>query len=359
MRLCRFALVFVVAVAGVTALVPALRDQARLQLAMLPRPGDAAREPTRDPVVDWLVACSDTALDFARAHPNDPEFLLAAALIASDRDAARAALRELTTSNGRSVAWSVYLDEVLAQTPLYYREETAGIHPGDTRALAEARRLIDERNLCTALTADEATRVIEAAQEWQQIDPENALPVALEAWSLWGLHRDEEALEKWTAASRLPRLSAYVSERIAAMSHLLVAMGGPPPEAILAARFVIRSSSLDLLAPCAFAASYAGHCAVAAGEPEQALLCWQSTIELGIHAHETAESVPGFQAGAGLARLGAWHGSGLHPYGRSGQTRSPAGEAGVCRTAATSTVLTTTCMRVGQAWRPIFGSYRV
>ncbi|MBN1459162.1 MAG: hypothetical protein JXA57_06470 [Armatimonadetes bacterium] len=305
MSLSRPAWLLVVVVGLTTALVSPLRDQARLQFIMLPRPGDAQREPARDPIVGWLAASSETALDFARARPEDPELVLAAALIASDRDAAVDALREVTSSDGHATAWAAYLDVLLEQTPLYYREEMAGIHPENTQGLASARRLIKEHSLCTVLPADQATPIVAAAQQWQQIEAENALPVALEAWALWGLHRDEEALEKWAAASALPMLSNHGSERARAVSQLLETMGIPAPEAILTARLKARAPSLELLQLCTLAANYAGYCAEVAGDEEEAVRCWQSSIELGEHAQKTADTVLGFQAGAGIARLGA------------------------------------------------------
>lgn len=298
------------AVAGVVAALPALRHQALLQWAMLPRPGvrssaaPAALE--RDPILSWAVASSNDALEFAqRRHPDDADMLIAAAALTPDGDSARRLLAELAARDGRPVTWAAYVDSLLESGPHYYREETAGVDPDSAPGMAEVRRIIEERNLRTVLVPGGIAPVMDAVRSWQQAEPGNALPLAIEAWGLYGLHQDADAFERWVAASRLPRVSAWASDRTRSVSRLLASMGMPKPEAVLAARPAIRTPSLGRLRECAFAAHYAGHSAEAAGDRNEALRRWQASIDLGRHAQDSADTVSTFMAGVEVESIGA------------------------------------------------------
>ncbi len=298
------------AVAAIVAGTPGLRDQARLQWAMAPRRGVVrSSDPGvvgRDPIAEWMVGYGRGSLEFAqRRHRGDPDMLIAAAALAPDRDSAREVLADLVLRDGRPVTWAAYVDSLLETCPWYFREETAGVDPDSAREMAKVRRIIVERKLPTSLEGEDIAPALEAARRWQEAEPDNALPLAVEAWGLYGLHRDGEAFDRWAAASHLPRVSAWVSERRRGVSRLLGSMGMAAPEATLASRPAIRACSLERVAVSAFAATFAGHCAQTAGDPEQALRCWQASMDLGRHAQESAETVRSFLVGVEVEKIGA------------------------------------------------------
>jgi hypothetical protein len=266
------------AVAVITAAVPSLRDQARLQIAMLPRPGADGRHVAKnDPILRWLDSSAPRAPDFAAARPDSPDLLLAAALVSPDRERARNALQDLVRSDGRPVVWAAYVDSFLATQADY-----------------------------ADLSSEDADAMLAAIYGWQEADPDNGLPVALEAWALWGAGEGDRALDRWTAASERPKFAPYVSEHVRVLAELFDRMGLPAPEAATAARlgssFTPWSDALGFSALGVFTAGYS---AAANGNAPAAIHYWQSIIDLGLRAEETDDSVATYRAGAALREMGA------------------------------------------------------
>lgn len=290
----------------VVAAVPALRDQTRLQWAMIPRAATPKEGDRRDPIVDWIEKRREECVEFVeREHPNDADLLLAAGDLTNDGVSAIGLLQRAVELRMDGIAYSAYVDAWLRQGPWYDRVETSGVDPADAAGLSAVRNIIEERHLQVALQPEEIAPVLTAAKAWQRVDPENAVPVAVEAWCLLGLHRDSEAQERWSAASGLNRATAYEFQRRLFVARLLAEMGISEPEAFLMSAETLSPSSFARMSVCATAMGYFGHVAEMSGDLEDALKCWQDTIAIGQTTQLSAESSMGYLAGVHVESVGA------------------------------------------------------
>jgi len=301
----------VLGVVVTVALVPPLRDQARFQWVTLPRhfervprPGeDLAR---RDPIMDWAGSYRARCVQFVQGHlPSDPEMIMAAGILSPDRAAGLKLLERAAELKPNGVTLSAYLDGILEHGPYYETPATLGVDPRWARDMAGARRSIEKRHIPLSLSKEDAIPLLSALSRWRSADPRNALPVAVEAWCLYGLGHRDQAIARWQEAAQLSDVSAHVTERANAVRRLLVHMGLPVPEAVVAAEAIGTLPALSALSISARIAYHEGRRAQLAGRAADALRCWQTTVALGQRAQACAELVPEFQLGAELEQFGA------------------------------------------------------
>jgi len=300
------------AVILMVAAVKPLRDQARLQSAMSPRPpagwgaGNTEAVSERDPLIEWIRVYRQQCIAFVeRRHPRDPDMLIAAAALSGPSDAGRSLLERALALNDRPLSWAAYTDALLQGVGWYYRVGASGVDPANSKAVAKVGRWIHKRKLPARLRDEEAAALLDGLAYWQEIDHQNALPIALEAWCLYGLGRDAEALGRWQAASCAPSVSGYFTERVGLVRVLLTRMGMPSPEVAIAVSTIFRVPSLERLSMLASASYYEGRRAQMAGNAPEALRWWQATTDLGRHAQESADIVALFTTGVTLERIGA------------------------------------------------------
>jgi hypothetical protein len=298
------------------ALAPQLRETARFQWVALPRhfervPAPGEDQPRPDPIMDWANSYRASCIEFAEAHcPRDPRMLMAAGMLAPDRGAGFGLLQRAAELSADPVILSAYADGVLERGPYYETPATLGVDPQRRGDMAAARRELRKRRLPSELPEAEAAALLAALSRWRKADPSNALPVAVEVWCLNGLGRRDEAVARWQQAARLAMVDGYGVERAAAARELLVRMGLPLPEAIVAAEGEVTLPSLMALNISARIAYHEGRRAQLAGRPREALGCWQATVALGRHIQECAELMPEFTFGTQIEALGAapaWH----------------------------------------------------
>jgi hypothetical protein len=299
------------AVALGVALVPRLREQARFQWVMAPRhldPGSQRRKepPHPDPIMEWANSYRARSAQYVQErHPGDPAMLLAAGLLTPDRAVSLGLLKRAAELKPDPVSLSAYVDGMLEQGPYYETPATQGADPQRAGEMAAARRAIAERGIPAAISKKDAAPLLSALSRWRGADPRNALPLAVEVWCLYGLGRRDEAIARWEQASRLPDVNAYVVERTAPMRALLVRMGLPAPEAVVASESVLRLPSLSALGMCARIAYHEGRRAQLQGRDEDAIGCWHATVSVGRKIQSCADVISEFVFGADVEGLGA------------------------------------------------------
>lgn len=194
----------------------------------------------------------------------------------------------------------------------YGRIELLIIDPSDPERIAQARREVAESPRLLDSSLDDASQLLRALRRWQQVDPENGLPLAVEAWLLFGLHRDQEAVQRWLQASRCRVMSTRAAETHVAARTVLERAGAAEPEAGLAA----LSSDLSLagfghpLREAARAFKYEGLLACTQGRQADAARIWRATTDIG--SKLVAGSDNAIECLIGIAVLGigispAWH----------------------------------------------------
>lgn len=299
-------LILIVVIIIVTA-VPVLRRHAGLQWAVLPvtpafSSGDSFEQmmvafaaiAEMDSVSKWAEPYFEHARDFAEQHyPDDPDMLVGAAPVADDEHQLPL-LQRAVDAGGGSVAWAAYCDALCAAGPSYARPGGYPADPTDPEDVAQAERAIAERGAPNRLLPDAVAPILDALHSWQASDPENGLPHALEAWYLYGLHRDHDALTSWEKAGQLPVIRARSTGREQAAARLLVRMGMPEPEAAMFSLGVVFPSSFAKLRSCARIANYEGSLAVVEGRPDDAVRWWHASFALGQHMANPAETIIGF-----------------------------------------------------------------
>ncbi len=302
-------LILIVAVVVVAAVSP-LRQQVRLQWAMLPqlsrRQAPGVSEQPFGSATMLLVPYQDRCVAFVTRHyPNDPEMLLAAGALADDKEL----LRRAADVGKTPAAWAAYVDALLQTEPRFERVGASGVDPADSNAVAQEEQRIAESRSPTRLTPQEAAPGLRALDAWHAADPKNGLPLAMEALYLYGLHRDDAALAQWAAAGRLPEVSSRSQERTRAMTRLLVRMGMPEPEAIAASSAAVIFPSLARVRSCARIAVYEGRLAQMQGRATDAVRWWDATARLGRHMQASADAIIGFLVGVAVEGIGgapAW-----------------------------------------------------
>jgi len=301
-----------------TARAPALGAMVSQQAAEAAEgPGaQASTEPTspktyRDDYLDEatrkeLASYRRRAAAFVReGYPNDPEMLMAAGLLAEDESAGLTLLKEVAETANTPVAWAAYVSRLLEQGPRYERLGTYGVDPGDQKMITRAERDLADVGLPTALSEQQAQPLLTAAKRWQEQDRRNALPVAIEVWSLYGLHRDEEAFGRWKAAGRLEVVTAHGQEMARAEARLLSRMGMPPLTSISTGLALVPLPGYGPLRTCTRVASYEGGVAQMQGRAADAITWWNSTIAIGRHMQESATDLIDYLVGVAVEGIGA------------------------------------------------------
>jgi hypothetical protein len=318
MRLSWFVLLVV---AAATLAVPALRQQLRLGLSDM-RPSTLRQieqnpEAAADPL---LKPYRERAVGFVnQRYANDPEMLMAAAVLAQDDD-----LLKRAAAMGKSpVAWAAYVERLMQTAPGFARIGSSGVDPADAAAVRDEEQRIAESGEPTKLTPEQAEPVLSALRSWQEVDPENALPVALEARFLYGLHQDRDALAVWAQAGRMPEVRSHGLDRARAVARLLTAMGMPKPEAMVNAGASLLFPSYARLRDNARFAVYEGRLAAMGGDPSTAVTCWQSTIDFGQHMEDSADTLIGFFVASAIQGIGAGPVWQWVPDSRSGIPNGP------------------------------------
>lgn len=305
----------VIAVALVVIAVPPLRDGARFQWVMLPRHfapemRQAETLPSPDPIRDWGNSYRLHCAEFARArYWNDAEMLMAAGMLTPDRFSGLEMLERAAELRSDPVTLSAYVDGLLEKGPGYQTPATLGVDPQQSGRMAEARRSIADRHIPGSLSKSDAAPLLAALARWQKADPKNALPVAVEVWCANGLGNRDKAIARWQEAARMPEMNAHTAQRIIAMRKLLIRMGLPMSEAIIAADSARSFPSLTVLGMSAMLAYYEGSLARMEGRSADALQCWNATVELGERMQECSDRIEEFQSGVNLQAVGgapAW-----------------------------------------------------
>jgi hypothetical protein len=301
----------VTAVALAAAAVPRLRDEARFQWVMLPRHIEPALQratvaPRPDPIMNWVNSYRERCMQYVQDHhPDDAEMLMAAGMLAPDRVAGIGLLERAADLNPNPVSLSAYVDGLLDQGPYYETPATLGIDPQWPEQVAAAKGAIAKQRVPPTISKREAAPLLAALARWQRADPGNALPVAIEVWCQNGLGEREKAIARWQQAARLPEVNAYTSERVASVRKLLVRMGLPLPEAIVGCQSIGTFPSLSALNVSARIAYHEGRRAQLEGRPEDALRCWQATVDLGRRAQACADLLDEFRFGVDVEAFGA------------------------------------------------------
>lgn len=246
------------------------------------------------------------ARSFAQTHyPGDAAMLMAAGLLVEDADTGRRLLREAAETGRKPAAWAAYAGRLMETAAQYDRIGISGADPEDAEAMAEMERRVRNSGLPAKLSQHEVAPVLQAFRDWEAAEPKNAMPLALEVYYLYGLHRDAEALATWQRAASLPRVTDYNQERAQAVARLLSAMGMREREAASAATF---SSDLLLyvyLRSCARIATYEGRLAQMNHNPEEAIRLWNATMGFGRRMQDSADAVIGFLVGVAVESIGA------------------------------------------------------
>jgi hypothetical protein len=282
----------VIATVVIVFAVPVLREQAVDQ---------ARRLWLRRSLQPFVLAAADPgeresklAESIAKRYPDDAEALLGAGVMALSaggfasnpqwpepkrmRKLALPHLERAAKLSDSPAAWAAYCYALLPDLR-YERIGTSGADPEDSKAVAEETSRLAAEEPRQRLTEGEAKAALKALKSWQQADPQNGLPVALEAYVLYGLQRDAEALLRWMDASRLPLASTHSEAMRRVEVRALDRIGISPYEALFTTTDACRVSRY--LRDASRMAVYEGRLARLQGRDDDALRLWQATVELG------------------------------------------------------------------------------
>lgn len=301
MRLVRASWLTALAAIILAIAVPALRHQFRLSV-----PGFLPIQQTVGGSCSATTAALEPYQERAAAfveerHPDDPEMVMAAGLLTGDTDL----LKRAAETGNTPVAWAAYVEFLMKDGPAFERIGSSGVNPADAEAVAEEEKRLAESGLPDRLTPEQAEPILSALRSWQEADPDNALPVALEPRYLYGLHRDQDALTAWAQAGRMPLVTSHAIDRAKAVDRLLMAVGMPRPEAIVNSRGSLVFPSYSRLRDNARFAVYEGRLAAMREDPVTAITCWQSTADFGRHMQDSTDSMIGFLVGVAIEGIGA------------------------------------------------------
>jgi hypothetical protein len=302
------------AVVLVTAAAPSLREQVgSMPDALMPRLGEEP-DPSEAHLAQIQPWCDRAVAFVEQHHPDDPDMMLAAGVLAGDVSL----LQRAAEASDDPVAWAAYCELLESCGPGltcgggFERIGLSGIDPADTAAVEQEERRIAESGLPAKLTPQEVQPNLRALRAWQDADPENGLPVALEARYLYALHRDRDALIVWSQAGRMPLATPHAIPRAREAQCLLTAMGMPQADALASSWQVIILPSFARLRSLARVAYYEGRRAQMADDPWGAINWWQSTVGLGRNLQDSAETIIQFHVGVAIEGIGArpvwrWH----------------------------------------------------
>ncbi len=273
-------------------------------------PAPASERSESTPPSEWektLLPYRRRAADFVKERcPNDPEMLLAAGLLTNDAEDALSLLKRAVDKSDSPAAWAAYVTQLIRALELTYeRPGTWGMDPEDEKAMAEFESFVEERNAPRKLDPAEAAPVLEAIADWERADPENAMPLAAEVVYLYGLHEDEKALARWRHAAGLPVASTRMQEHFHALARLLHAMGMSDMQAIQSSYQIKLPSYSSRFRTCARIAWYEGRLAQMEGRADDAIAWWNSTIAVGRHIQESANTMVEYLVGSAVEAVGA------------------------------------------------------
>jgi|GEM_PF-1387270 len=293
--------------AGMGNALAAQQAMAAETLGEMPEEG-AGRKVTRETLPEGLRSYAERAPDFVREHhPDDPEMLMAAGLLTRDIDESLALLKAAVDKGESGAAWAAYTGVLMETGPAYNRLATWAVDPEDPEAVTEAERKIAESGVPQSLTPKEAEPVLNVLKQWREAEPRNALPVALEMYYLYGLHRDREALERWEEAGRLPEVDSHYQESITATARLLERMGMSQWDALSNSyNSTWMIGRVSKLRQCARIGVYEGRLAEMQGRAEEAVRWWMGTVQLGRHMQQSADTLIECLVGIAIEGIGGW-----------------------------------------------------
>ena len=266
--------------------------------------GRSGREEATEPL-RWYAGRAAAFVE--ERYPDDPEMLIAAGMLTRDLNQARRLLQSAVEKSGSGAAYAAYAQAVMESGPAYYRLAHWAVDPADPEAVAEAEREIAGSGIPGRLTPDEAQPVLDVLRQWQQVEPENAVPLALETYYLYGLHRDEEALARWEEAGALPEVNSHTHELMRYTTRLLEKMGMSPWESVSNS---FNSGSalgpLSKLRTCARIGVYEGRLAEMEGRDQEAIRWWVATFRFGEHLQESADTLTEALTGIAIEGIGGW-----------------------------------------------------
>ena len=255
----------------------------------------AGSKVTRENLPEWLTGYAERAPQFVREHyPDDPEMLMAAGLLTTDYDTGVALMKEALEKGGGGAVWAAYAGLLASRLPDYHRVGTWVVDPADPDAVARVEEKIAESGGPTKLAWGEVAAIMEVAREWAEAEPDSGMPLALETYYLYGLHRDQEALERWEEAASRPEVASHQQEFLWAISGLLVDMGEPELQAIQSSFSVaFEPTEAVTSAPrhCARMGGYEGRLARLEGRPDDAIRWWMATVQFGRHMQQSADTL--------------------------------------------------------------------
>jgi hypothetical protein len=260
-------------------------------------------------VPEHLWPYVERAESFVRSrHWDDPEMLAAAALLVTDQRKAVELLNAAVEKGGGGTAWAAYAGMLVTWAPDYVRLGNWRVDPRDPSDLARGERELAELGAPTMLSAEASDAALQVVRGWAAAQPENGMPLALEADLLYGSGRDAEALARWEEAARRPEATAHQQEIIWAASRLLRRMGMSEWESVQASftmQYDVTGASVSACRRMARVAVYEGRLAQMEGQTEEALRWWTATIDLGRHMQESAKTANQFLVGIAVSGVGA------------------------------------------------------
>jgi hypothetical protein len=232
--------------------------------------------------------------------------LMAAAILTEDPETAASLLRRAVEAGGGPATWAVYVEHLFKAVPSYSRLGTAGFDPEDHETISQHREWLSLPDVRNRLPEEDAAGLLEALHAWQRADPDNALPLVVEAWYLYGLERDEEAFEVWQRAGSVPIMSDHHDAQVSAVARLLAHMGMPEADAL-------QYASSMAAAPLFYAkhrawarmAFYEGRVAQMGGRHDDAVSWWNAGIAIGRHTQESADTAMAFLVGVPIEAIAA------------------------------------------------------
>jgi len=244
-----------------------------------------------------------------RTAPEDPELLFAVALLRESGNGRTEALRRAAEAGRLAPAWAAYSMSLIQALPPYASIAEYGADPANAVSMAETAKLLQQEKpgQPDRLRPEEVAPAREAIRSWQDADPENGLPLAVETKLLHAVGRPQEALARWRAAARRPSVHIYEGEETGAVTRLLMRMGMPEFEAIQAAalRFFPLVPAYASLRAAARVAQYEGGLARLEGRDADAMAWWQSTCDIGRAVQERSDAYIGYLVGVAIEGIGA------------------------------------------------------
>jgi len=279
--------------------------------ADLPAAPQTRKESQREELPEPMRWYAAKAPEFVRNHhPNDPQMLIAAGLLTRDVREAESLLKAAIAKGGAGAAWAAYATVLMETGPAYARPANWAADPTDPKSMAEVKEELARSGLPDSLTEAQGAPVLEALKRWEGLEPGNAYPVAMEVHYLYGLHRDQEALERWEQASRMAEADLHAQDYLNGATRLLQALGASGWYAISAA-YGGGAPYLPYgrIRDGARIGGYEGRLAVAEGRPDDAVRWWMATIRLGRLMQESGPTLIECLVGIAVEGIGgapAW-----------------------------------------------------